>query len=247
MAKLLTQMHQNIDGLCEETAKFIEKNHKLERPEKKATNELKKEVKHDIEKAIQQFSKRIVRGAFAIFDTLAVLAEFSHLKKEIVDKLEEVVKEIEAHEDYQSWIQNALEENKSSFQEMYGLSEEFMNVLYKLAKHLIEHKYFEKAGDAFAFLCLLNPNTYEFWLGLGVADANAEHYEEAITAFGISIVSDPFTPIPHIYAAECYAKLHDKEMALDALHYAQLLISENSEFSQLKADVEAKINMLKKQ
>lgn len=126
-----------------------------------------------------------------------------------------------------------LAEGKTA-QEAIGFSNETMAKFYKAAYNLFEKKLYVDAANAFLFLVTLNPNNYEYWLGLGMNTQMCHEYESAIDAYEMAAICDIESPVPYFYLAKCLFAIHDRESALQALDLAIENASNNPEYAELK-------------
>lgn len=113
-------------------------------------------------------------------------------------------------------------------------SEEAMAKSYKTALQFFQEGRFQDAGDAFLFLCYLDPSKYEYWLGLGMATQMNHNYEGAIDAYELAAICDINSPVPYFYLAKCLFAIHDHESSLQALELAIESAGDDEEFAELK-------------
>lgn len=126
------------------------------------------------------------------------------------------------------------------------ISEEGLETLYSYAYQLFKSGKYQKAHDAFRFLCFLNPNYRNFF---GTA-ASAQYLGNNLQAIGnylVCVQLDPLNPIPHYHLFACYRKLDQFLGALRELEMTIALASQNSAFSLLKERSELEREGLKKQ
>jgi tetratricopeptide (TPR) repeat protein len=66
----------------------------------------------------------------------------------------------------------------------------------------------EKAEPIFRALCVLEPETADFWIGLGACRRARSAWHEALFAFDIAARVRPEWPIPHFHKLEILVRLH---------------------------------------
>lgn len=108
----------------------------------------------------------------------------------------------------------------TSVQEMLGFSEDAMEKFYTVASSFIENKHYADGANAFLFLVVLNPNHYDYWLGLGLATQHCGEYEGAINAYEMAAICNIENPLPYFYLAKCLFAMHDRMSALQAIDMA---------------------------
>lgn len=118
--------------------------------------------------------------------------------------------------------------------EIVGYSDETMAKFYGAAYKLFEEKRYHDAADAFLFLCHLDSNRHEYWLGLGMATQMTHDYEGAIDAYELSAICDITSPVPYFYLAKCLFAIHDHESSLEALNMAIESAEEREEYADLR-------------
>lgn len=100
------------------------------------------------------------------------------------------------------------------------ISSETLNEFYNAALHFHEHNEFEKAADAFYFLCVIKPMIPNVWMGYGHSQQSLKRYESALYAYAIATLLDINNPKPHYFSALCYENLHEHHNAINSLDLA---------------------------
>lgn len=119
-------------------------------------------------------------------------------------------------------------------QEILELNDEEMAELYGKANALFHAKKYDEARNAFFFLVTLNPDNYEFWLGLGMATQMEKDFEAAIDAYEVAAIRELDNPVPYFYLAKCLFAIHDRPNAKEALDLAIEYAGDRPEFASLK-------------
>lgn len=122
-------------------------------------------------------------------------------------------------------LQNKLQLKKNLrsgkiLQDLMGFSQEVMDLYYVKASKLCESANYTQAVSAFLFLTVMNPEHYDYWLGLGVAKQHCHDYEGAIDAFELAAVSALENPEPYFHLAHCFFAIHDREASMQAINLA---------------------------
>lgn len=131
------------------------------------------------------------------------------------------------------YIARELAEGKS-MQEIFDYDEKTMHAFYEVAYGLFQKQAYKEAADAFFFLSNLNPYIPTFWLGLGMSEHLNHHYDSAIMAYNMAILTDPTNPLPHYHAAACYLAVKDASNALASYDLAIQICGDNPSHSSLK-------------
>ena len=133
-----------------------------------------------------------------------------------------------------------------TFQEIFALTNETLESLYRSAKYIYEHQNYQEAASAFAVLTIINPTHYIFWIGLGNSEYFCQNYEAALIAYAMAAQADPFDPLCHIFSSKCYEEIKDKTLAINALDLAILTMGDNPTYAELKKKVQESKNRLNK-
>ena len=103
-----------------------------------------------------------------------------------------------------------------------GFTADEVEVAHSVAASLYEQKKYDKAMDAFKFLCFNEHMDARAWMGFGACCQVLGDYERAIQAYACVAVLDINNIKAPFYSAECYAALRNWEMAdkaLEAVNY----------------------------
>jgi type III secretion system low calcium response chaperone LcrH/SycD len=93
-----------------------------------------------------------------------------------------------------------------------------LEVIYNLAYTLYNQGHYLEAEKAFELLCLLEPSSERFLMGLGAARQLQKNYQGAVLAYNLAAATGKDDPMVAIRAAECYLALgwmHDAHIALN--------------------------------
>lgn len=105
-----------------------------------------------------------------------------------------------------------------------GFTREQIEAIYSISYNFYNQRKFQKAEEAFSFLCLYCHLDVRFWIGLGASREGLGKYEEAIAAYSYSAYLQHDNPLAPLQAAKCYLELGDTDNARKgltaAIHWA---------------------------
>jgi tetratricopeptide (TPR) repeat protein len=136
----------------------------------------RRQLKEELEQ--KELREHIVKAYDLIMNELPQRvspAEFDQLKQEFNKSLDH----------FYEISQKPVEfiDQLSSFQEIYGISNESMVLIYSLAYTYLENQEFKNAESLLYFLLLLNPAISSFWFALGICLQNQGKDEESKIMF----------------------------------------------------------------
>ena len=106
-----------------------------------------------------------------------------------------------------------LLEEDHLLQEIVGLSDEKMLLIYDYASELYEDKKYQDASDILYLLIILNPINFYFWQAFGIASLKIDDLPAASAAFETAIALDPSQPDPYLYLQEVLIKQREMDAA----------------------------------
>lgn len=121
-----------------------------------------------------------------------------------------------------------------SNQQMFGISNETFNLFYIIAKRYIDERKWNDACAMLYFLTNLNPFVCEPWLALGYAQMVNKNPVEALRCFSMASLCRFDDYMPHLYSANCYAEIGEKNLAQQTLRLAEKLMSAEEKMEQKK-------------
>lgn len=138
-----------------------------------------------------------------------------------------------------------------SLHEALELTDTELDTLYQGVKYLFEQQYYVEAAAAFSFLTFLSPAIPIFWMGLGTAEYHLQRYEAALLAYAMAAQANGLDPLPHLFSAQCYELLNEKERALHSLELARLVLTHAEQLSEMEVrqfeqKIDAKCNEMKR-
>ncbi len=109
---------------------------------------------------------------------------------------------------------------------------------YQAAYNLLEQKQFNDAADILLLLTLFCPCVKVYWLARGRAEEESARPDEAIICFGMAGLFDLEDPIPHLFAAECFARQGQKDNASSELEHAEEVIDSSGDRAPWEQDLQ---------
>jgi type III secretion system low calcium response chaperone LcrH/SycD len=133
-----------------------------------------------------------------------------------------------------------------TLQELEGISDEEMEMIYALGFNFFTYGKYDAAKDIFTGLTAYAPYTAHYWRALGAVNQQLKDYQEAIAAYDMAIANDEFDVVSYVYRGESQllarnreAGLHDLQIVIqlgaDAPHFgawvqrAELLLKLNQQ------------------
>ncbi len=190
----------------------------------------------NLDRNMRSIFQRIDAGVCAILNLVASLAkeEMYGFTREQIDELGQLVAVAAVIREHSSKFMDEMAEGKS-LKELFGVTDETLDLLYRGAKYLYENQHYFEASTAFSILTLLDPRIHLFWMGLGTAEYLQERYEAALLAYAMAAQADSSDPLCHIYSAHSYLGLKENDKALQCLEIALLITDPH------QVDIQARI------
>ncbi len=129
-------------------------------------------------------------------------------------------------EDYAEAPHDEESDKPVLLQQIFGISDSSLVLIYQLAHKFVADKQYENALDVLVFLVTLAPDSPAFWLALGVCMQALETHQDAIVMFDIAKTLNPTDPSPCIYAAESYLKMGDKDKAKEEIATVESILKD---------------------
>lgn len=191
----------------------------------------------DIQEQLQLFSQRMQHGVEEIDKALAFVPDYQDLKASFEETITICMNAIAEEKEIENLVLDCVTNGKQSLQQIYGITNEMMSYMYQAAKRLLDKKYYIEAAASFSFLSLFSPQVYDFWNSLGVSSLKLQRIDDALFATAQATQANPLMPWPYLYKAECYKKLNDKSLALEALDMAEKLAKESQDFQLVMKEI----------
>lgn len=146
-------------------------------------------------------------------------------------------------EKYQPELMHYFEQG-GTWQELFGYDANTVAAQYKVAYDLFQAADYKNAAAAFSYLVTLNPYEYTYWMGLGVSKQSERLFEEAIVAYTMAEAIDPKNPLPHLYLAQCFYTLQQKDKTIEHLKQAITVAGKQEAFQEVRQKAEALLKSL---
>jgi type III secretion system low calcium response chaperone LcrH/SycD len=117
--------------------------------------------------------------------------------------------------------------------EAMNLPEDFSKLLYKQAYDLYNLGLYQDANHIFRVLCLLEPGSPRYQMGLAATNHQLGKYEIAAAMYFAAYFIDP-TPIPLYYISDCFIKINEPGASYFVLKMAVDACGEQTQFQKLK-------------
>lgn len=170
---------------------------------------------------------------------IAVVEELSHSDTSIDFKaFKENILQVSLKLDTEESIKVKSQQNSSgkTWRDLLAFSETTIQLMYIAAQKLFSIKSYGKAEAAFCFLSTVDSMEYGFWIGLGHTRYHLEKYSQAVAAYQMAALCNPFELWPYFFTANCYEAesdwdraritLEDAKSAYDALEVKDKEIGE---------------------
>lgn len=125
--------------------------------------------------------------------------------------------------DNSSDITHILNHNKL-FQELLGITQEKLGMLFEEAVHLLQQGRFDEAKKGLEVLVKMNPYVPDFWIALGMCDQKFGKFEEALQSFLVAQTLDVERTETYLEAIDCCVELNRKTMAVKILNDAKKMM-----------------------
>ena len=136
--------------------------------------------------------------------------------------------------------------SKEKLKGLLGFSSETMALMYQSAHHFFTEHQYEEAAEAFLFLATLDPDNFDYWLGLGMSVQMRGDYEAGIDAYEMAAFIEVENPISYFYLSKCFFAMHDRENAKQALEMAIDYAGDSSQYADLKHQAHAALQLIEK-
>lgn len=143
-------------------------------------------------------------------------------------------------------LTNVFIEGKTPAEAM-KLPDDFIQILYKQAYDLYNLGLYDESNGIFRILCLFEPSSPRFQLGLAATNHQLGNFEVAAAMYYASYMLDPRSPIPLFYISDCCLKMNEPESAYLFLKMAVECCGAKLEYQKLKNKCYMLMSGLRKQ
>jgi Tetratricopeptide repeat. len=146
---------------------------------------------------------------------------------------------------YSEFLQRVIQ-SKKNLQEAFYLSNDTVAWFYQVGRLYLHLKKFDQAAGVFYLLIQLNPEIYEFWVGLAACYHEQKLYDDAIAAYKKAKALKADDPTFDLFMAECFFELQNRQDAQNHLQSAHELLKHVAiQDHPLKAKAEFLTNQLR--
>ncbi|MBU03277.1 MAG: CesD/SycD/LcrH family type III secretion system chaperone [Halieaceae bacterium] len=129
-----------------------------------------------------------------------------------------------------------------TLQELEGISDEEMEMIYALGFNFFTYGKYDAAKDIFTGLTAYAPYTAHYWRALGAVNQQLKDYQEAIAAYDMAIANDEFDVVSYVYRGESQLLARNRDAGL---HDLQTVIQLGADAPQFGAWVQRAELLLK--
>lgn len=115
-------------------------------------------------------------------------------------------------------------EEGTTLQSIMGITEETLGAIYDVGIRCYKLKDYIKAADVFFFMTIIDYLRHNVWISLGLSEQQNGHFELALAAFSMAVMTNSDNPISYLQSAECSLALHNGEEAGQYLDLAKEVI-----------------------
>ena len=198
----------------------------------KTVDQVKAEHKHQIDKALRfkDFEQRMNEGVDTLIHRLPKI-----VSKEAWEQLIEEFANADEHMINAAQYIDVEEDESVVLQELMGISNGNMGIIYALGRQLLEEKDYPQAVAIFSLLNYLNPLVPEYALGSGLSLFLAGKYDEALKTLHFAEILQPDKAAPLIYSCLCHLNLnHLDELKEELSHVEEVFHHSHEEQKQWK-------------
>lgn len=193
----------------------------LERDEftspKDKARKLQGQAMHEVQ-ALKQLCLDGSRHVFEAVHALSLLdrsIDFAAFK----DNLEQAFAKLNSHQAIENYSRQIV--SGSSWSTVLDITDATLELLYKGGQSLFAMSRYADAESSFTFLTIVDSLQYSFWIGLGHARFHLGKQIQAVNAYQMASLCDPFALWPYFYSANCYEALSLFDQALICLEDAE--------------------------
>ena len=124
------------------------------------------------------------------------------------------------------------------------LSDQEIDILYSMARNLLEQGHHEEARRYFVFLVFFRPTEARILVGLGVANQLLGRYEDAICNYALAAHAEPQQPAHSLSIAECEILQKNFAAAREMLDIVIRYCKEKGGFDKILARADGLISLI---
>lgn len=108
-----------------------------------------------------------------------------------------------------------------TLQSLMGITEETLSSIYDVGIRWYKAKDFIKAADVFFFMTLIDYLRHNVWISLGITEQQNRHFDLALAAFSMGVMTNADNPVSYLQSAECSLNLQNVQEAKQYLDLAR--------------------------
>jgi type III secretion system low calcium response chaperone LcrH/SycD len=124
------------------------------------------------------------------------------------------------------------------------LSDQEVDIIYSMARNLIQQGRHEEARNYFVFLAFFRPTEARVLVGLGVTNQLLGRYEDAICNYALAAHAEPQQPAHSLSIAECEILQKNFEAAREMLGIVIRYCKEKGGFDKILARADGLISLM---
>lgn len=100
---------------------------------------------------------------------------------------------------------------------LFQIDDQVIKEYYEVASHYFHEKKYQEASDLFTYLSILDPYSYDFWMGLAAAKQALNKFEESLLHYTTASAIKPEHPTPHLQLSTCFFAIREVDLAKEEL------------------------------
>lgn len=118
----------------------------------------------------------------------------------------------------------AQAEQSLSFQDIFPISDTTVEHFYQCGYRLHQNGQYQEAADVFFVMSSMDYRRHNVWMALGLAEKALSHWDLALAAFSMAILTNMQEPLAFLHSAACYIALGKNIDAQECLQGAAELL-----------------------
>ncbi len=123
-------------------------------------------------------------------------------------------------------------EQQLSFQDIFPISDTTIEHFYQCGYRLHQNAQYQEAADVFFVMSSMDYRRHNVWMALGLAEKALRHWDLALTAFSMAILTNMQEPLAFLHSAACYIALGKNIDAQECLQAASELLQKSTDTTE---------------
>lgn len=128
-----------------------------------------------------------------------------------------------------------------SLTEALGFTPDMLEEIYQEAYLFFQSGKFKEALPIFQLLRRLDGLDSRFTFAIAACNHQMKNYEEAVGNYIICEGMDPTNPFPYYHMYDCFKKMNQPELAINALKAAYQIIADDPKYAEMKGKIELEL------